>query len=141
MLPFHACLFLVSLHCEPLVDFTTLHPFDFDRNLFNFLYKLALFSTMIHVSEESRLLARMIDEQSFLTVGNKITCLLLVSLSLFLSTSLSTPFTLPSFFLSSSLLSQSLISSLPSFVPTSLDLSSLPRPSTLPSTLRDYAQK
>ena len=31
------CLFLVSLHCGPVVDFTTLHPFDFDRNLFNFL--------------------------------------------------------------------------------------------------------
>ena len=31
------CLFLVSLHCEAVVDFTTLHPFDFDRNLFNFL--------------------------------------------------------------------------------------------------------
>ena len=31
-------LFLVSLHCEPVVHFTTLHPFDFDRNLFNFLF-------------------------------------------------------------------------------------------------------
>ena len=30
-------LVLVSLHCGPVVDFTTLHPFDFDRNLFNFL--------------------------------------------------------------------------------------------------------
>ena len=28
---------LVRLHCGPVVDFTTLHPFDFDRNLFNFL--------------------------------------------------------------------------------------------------------
>ena len=27
----------VHLHCGPVVDFTTLHPFDFDRNLFNFL--------------------------------------------------------------------------------------------------------
>ena len=27
------CLFLVSLHCGPVVDFTTLHPFDFVRNL------------------------------------------------------------------------------------------------------------
>ena len=31
------CLFLVRLHCGPVVDFTTLHPFDFDRNLFYFL--------------------------------------------------------------------------------------------------------
>ena len=29
---------MVSLHCGPVVDFTTLHPFDFDRNLFNFLF-------------------------------------------------------------------------------------------------------
>ena len=35
------CLFLVSLHCEPVVYFTTLHPFDFDRNLFNFLVILS----------------------------------------------------------------------------------------------------
>ena len=28
----------VSLHYGPVVDFTTLHPFDFDRNLFNFLF-------------------------------------------------------------------------------------------------------
>ena len=31
------CLFLVSLHCGAVADFATLHPFDFDRNLFNFL--------------------------------------------------------------------------------------------------------
>ena len=31
------CLFLVGLHCEPVVDFSSLHPFDFDRNLFNLL--------------------------------------------------------------------------------------------------------
>ena len=30
-------MFLVRLHCGPVVDFTTLHPFDFDRNLFIFL--------------------------------------------------------------------------------------------------------
>ena len=26
-------------YCEPVVDFITLHPFDFDRNLFNFLVR------------------------------------------------------------------------------------------------------
>ena len=31
-------MFLVRLHCGPVVDFTTLHPFDFDRNLFIFLF-------------------------------------------------------------------------------------------------------
>ena len=36
-------LFLVSLHCGPVVDFTTLHPFDFDRNL--------LFSLLIVVAK------------------------------------------------------------------------------------------
>ena len=36
MLPFHACSLLVYI-CEPVVDFTTLHPFDFDRNLLIFL--------------------------------------------------------------------------------------------------------
>ena len=30
-------MFLVRLHCGPVVDFTNLHPFDFDRNLFIFL--------------------------------------------------------------------------------------------------------
>ena len=27
-----------------MVDFTTLHPFDFDRNLFNFLFNVTLLS-------------------------------------------------------------------------------------------------
>ena len=36
------CLFLVSLQYGPVVDFTTLHPFDFDRNLFNFLVVMVL---------------------------------------------------------------------------------------------------
>ena len=36
-------LVLVSLRCGPVVDFTTLHPFDFDRNHFNFLVCVLLF--------------------------------------------------------------------------------------------------
>ena len=38
------CLFLVSLHCEPVVDFTTQHhPFDFDRLVFSCLCPLVNF--------------------------------------------------------------------------------------------------
>ena len=42
---YHSMLVLVSLHCGPVVDFTTLHvhPFDFDRNLFNFLVCVLFF--------------------------------------------------------------------------------------------------
>ena len=42
---YHSVLPLVCVHCEPVVDFfitkqTSLHPFDFVRNLFHFTYSV-----------------------------------------------------------------------------------------------------
>ena len=40
-------MFLVRLHCGPVV---TLHPFDFDRNLFIFLSLMVLYLYLVTIS-------------------------------------------------------------------------------------------